>query len=194
MDEASIASEVEAAIGGDADALQRLWRSHRRWVAAVLLAHKPREAELEDLLQEVACSMVERIGELREPDRFRSWLRTVSLNAARTAGRRARTRRLFRVRRRDSALESCAPAPDAGQAEEARRLVEIVQRLHPDYSEPLLLRALRGLSQRQIAQTLGVPETTVETRLARARKMLREELDFERDCASLPVSRGRSAT
>lgn len=194
MDEASIASEVEAAIGGDADALQRLWRSHRRWVAAVLLAHKPREAELEDLLQEVACSMVERIGELREPDRFRSWLRTVSLNAARTAGRRARTRRLFRVRRRASALESCAPAPDAGQAEEARRLVEIVQRLHPDYSEPLLLRALRGLSQRQIAQTLGVPETTVETRLARARKMLREELDFERDCASLPVSRGRSAT
>jgi len=194
MDEASIASEVEAAIGGDADALQRLWRSHRRWVAAVLLAHKPREAELEDLLQEVACSMVERIGELREPDRFRSWLRSVSLNAARTAGHRARTRRLFRVRRRAAAQESCALEPDAGQAEEARRLVEIVQRLHPDYSEPLLLRALRGLSQRQIAQTLGVPETTVETRLARARKMLREELDFERDYASLPVSRGRSAT
>ncbi|MFM1822574.1 MAG: Sigma-70, region 4, partial [Planctomycetota bacterium] len=31
----------------------------------------------------------------------------------------------------------------------------------------------QGLSQRQIAELLDVPETTVETRLARARRMLR---------------------
>lgn len=30
------------------------WMTHRRWLAAVLLAHMPREADLEDLLQEVA--------------------------------------------------------------------------------------------------------------------------------------------
>lgn len=192
MEQVSLASEVEAAIGGDAEALQRVWRTHRRWVAAVLLAHKPREAELEDLLQEVACTVVERIGELRDAACFRSWLRSVSLNAARTAGRRATTRRVFRAMRMgDAVAPSPAPAPDADHHGEARRLLEIAQRLHPDYSEPLLLRAVRGLSQKQIADTLGLPETTIETRLARARRMLREELEFERDCVALPISRGR---
>jgi DNA-directed RNA polymerase specialized sigma24 family protein len=33
---------------------------------------------------------------------------------------------------------------------------------------------VQGLSQRQIADLLDVPETTVETRLARARRMLRQ--------------------
>jgi RNA polymerase sigma-70 factor (ECF subfamily) len=50
-------------------------------------------------------------------------------------------------------------------------------RLPEHYREPLLLRAVRGMSYRQIADTLGVPITTVETRLARARRMLRDELE-----------------
>lgn len=180
-------SEVRRAVEGDAEALQRLWRDHRRWVAAVLIAHKPREAELDDLLQDVALTMVQRIHELRSPDRLRPWLRTVALNAARTAGRRATTRRVMRSLK----LADNHPAPAATSAiPDAQRILDIAQRLHPDYAEPLLLRAVRGFSQRQIAETLGLPETTIETRLARARKMVREELEFERDAQSLPITQG----
>lgn len=50
-----------------------LWREHRRWVAAILLAHMPREADLEDLLQDVAVTVVSRIGELRDRTRLRGW-------------------------------------------------------------------------------------------------------------------------
>ena len=51
------------------------------------------------------------------------------------------------------------------------------QDLHPDYGEPLLMRCVRGMTYAQIADALGVPLTTVETRLARARRMLRERMD-----------------
>ena len=40
-----------------------------------------------------------------------------------------------------------------------------------------MLRAVEGLSQRSIAARLEVPVTTVETRLAKARRRLREVLD-----------------
>jgi len=81
-------AEGAAAIAGDPAALRELWRSHRRWVAAIVLSHMPSELELEDLLQDVATVVVERIGEVREPERLRSWLRTVAVNVARPGGGR----------------------------------------------------------------------------------------------------------
>jgi RNA polymerase sigma-70 factor (ECF subfamily) len=185
--------EVRLAMQGDTESMQRLWRDHRRWVAAIILAHKPREVELEDLLQEVALSMVQRMSELRDPAKFRPWLRAVAVNASRTAGRRATTRRVVRsLRLTDNEIPDTSNA--AGQVSEAQRVLQLAQRLHPDYREPLLLRAVRGLSQKQIAETLGLPETTIETRLARARRMLREEVQFEAEADTLSISSGGTAS
>jgi len=39
------------------------------------------------------------------------------------------------------------------------------------------------MSYRQIADTLSLPITTIETRLARARKMLREDIEREEELA-----------
>jgi RNA polymerase sigma-70 factor, ECF subfamily len=189
-------AEARAAIDGDPSALREMWRSHRRWVAAILMSHMPAEAELDDLLQDVATVVVERIGEVREPERLRGWLRTVAINAARTAGRKQRVRRRAMRELATSATESDGRAPGDALRDEARRqarrVLEMAMRLHPDYREPLLLRSLHGMSQKRIAETLGLPETTVETRLARARKMLREEIAFEEDLDDLPIARARS--
>jgi RNA polymerase sigma factor (sigma-70 family) len=161
--------------------LEALWHEHRRWVAAVLLAHKPREAELEDLLQEVAMTFVTRVHELRDPAALRPWLRTVAVNAARMDARRVRVRRaaLRPLQDEHDQLADPAHARDRRAAEaraEAQAALAAAQALPEEYREPLLLRCLRGLSQKQIAATLGLPETTVETRLARARRLLRERL------------------
>jgi RNA polymerase sigma-70 factor (ECF subfamily) len=171
----------EAAARGDRAALEALWRRERRRVAAVLIAHRPREEDLEDLLQEVGVVLVERLGEVRDPARLGAWLRTVALNVARGAGRGAR-----RSRARRRGLDSAAGAPDPGgelprartdARDELRQVLAWVEGLTPALAEPLLLRAVWGLAQREIAEWLGVPETTVETRLARARRMLRERIE-----------------
>ena len=45
----------------------------------------------------------------------------------------------------------------------------------PDaYREPLLLKAVHGMRSRHIAEIMGIPEATVDTRVSRARRMLRE--------------------
>jgi len=171
------------AVQGDRRAVERLWQMHRRWVAAVVLAHKPAEAELEDLLQEVALGLVDHIHELEDPARFRPWLRVLARNTAVSSGRRATTRRRF--------LRALGPAdisrPDPAAVDEermaireaTRRTLEATEVLSPDLRECLLLRAVRGMSQKGIAALLDVPETTVETRLARARRRLRAALAEE---------------
>lgn len=173
MDEHTKASLVAAAIRGDSDATRDLWETERRWVAAILLAHKPRDAELDDLLQDVAISFVRTVTSLRDVGAFRPWLRTIAINTARATGRKT-------TRRRRDASGPPAPEPAAPPAspadarDEGRALLDLALKLPEGYREPLLLRSIQGMSYRQIASLMSVPETTVETRIARARRMLRE--------------------
>ncbi|HHN77058.1 MAG TPA: sigma-70 family RNA polymerase sigma factor [Phycisphaerales bacterium] len=160
-----------------ADEIRRIWRENRRWIAAILLAHKPREADVEDLLQVVAVAVVRKIGELRDPAALRPWLRTIAINAARASGRDvSRARRHLRLIREQTPRrpqnESCDGIAERG--DEARRLMDLARTLPEGYREPLLLRCVRGMSYRQIGAVLDLPETTVETRIARGRRMLRE--------------------
>ncbi len=160
---------------GEAGALAALWTAERDFVAAVLWAHVPREGELDDLLQEVAVALVRHLHELRDLGAFRSWLRAVALNAARSALRQRE------VRRHLGALPDHDEPPDprcalarADLQDEVRAVLARIDALPSDLREALVLRAVRGLTQQQIADALGVPETTVETRLARARRLLRD--------------------
>ncbi len=168
-------------IGGGfgADEVRRIWRENRRWIAAILIAHKPRETDVEDLLQIVAVAVVRKIGELRDPSALRPWLRTVAINAARASGREvSRSHRRLSVMRTHAADtvsdDSAASDGIVERGDEARRLMELARTLPEGYREPLLLRCVRGMSYRQIGAVLDLPETTIETRIARGRRMLRE--------------------
>lgn len=174
--------------GGDADSrtgegaavrAAELWREHRRWVAAILLAYKPKWADVEDLLQEVALSFVRKGAEIREVSAIKPWLRTVAINAAHAAARsgKAKGKNLRLVGLEDAGKTDPEAGGRAGpdrEIAEGRRLMELAAELPDGYREPLLLKTVQGLSYRQIGEILGLPETTVETRIARGRKQLRE--------------------
>lgn len=179
-------SLVALARAGDEAALRALWAENRRWVAAVIITHKPTRADLDDILQDVAATLCQKVHDVEDEGAFRGWLRMVAVNAARLAGRKQE------VRQRHAAQHAAMQADDArstptsaggggivpGQmSEEAQRVLEAARSLPPEYSEPLLLRAVQGLSYRAIGQIMELPETTIETRIARARRMLRDTLD-----------------
>ena len=167
-------SDVSAAMAGDEDALRRVWNRNRNWVAGILLAHKPRSIETDDLLQVVALKVVERLGDLRDERAFRPWLRTVAINAARAAGRRHQVEAKSKLRLVRDRGEDVEDAVDSEVVEQGRVLLELAGELPEGYREPLLLRCVKGMSHREIARVLELPETTIETRIARGRRMLRE--------------------
>lgn len=182
---------IAQAIQGDHESLRRLWNQHRRWVAAVLLAHMPRTGvagggapELDDLLQEVAVTVVSKISSLRDEAAFKPWLRAVAMSIAKTSGRRTKVRKEgwlklvgFAGRDDDDRDE---PGPSSARAQalaDGRRLMELASELPDGYREPLLLKCVQGMSYKQIGEVMGLPDTTIETRIARARRMLRERAE-----------------
>lgn len=199
------------ALSGDSSALRALWHEHRGWIAAVILAHKPRSAELEDLLQEVALTVVSHLHEVKDPAAVRGWLRSVAINAARAAGRKSTRRARLarpgggvwdRLRGRgqvvDHADEASHPHPAPGDvrdaADEGERLLQLAEQIPEAYREPLLLKCARGMSYRQIGELLGLPETTIETRIARGRRMLRELAERPREVQHAAAGAGVPAT
>jgi RNA polymerase sigma-70 factor (ECF subfamily) len=189
---------IERARGGDRAAQQELWRAHRRWVAAIVLAHRPRWAELEDLLQDVAVKLIGKIHTLRDAEAFRPWLRQITINVCRGAARTNRSMLRLGSSRpadddgREPGRVAEPPAPDDLDRLEtwdaANRIMERALSLPVTYREPLLLRCVRAMTYQQIGEVLDLPVTTVETRLARARRMLREEIaDASRDHPDEPL-------
>lgn len=150
-------------------AAELLWCEHRGWLAAVVAAHAP-SADAEDALQEVALAIVRHITQLDPERNVRAWLRTVAINSVRDAARGKR-RRL----RLASAARSKGRADAETRGLEEGSVLARARALPPAYSEVLLLNA-RGMTCRQIALIMELPERTVETRLTRGRKLLREAM------------------
>jgi RNA polymerase sigma-70 factor (ECF subfamily) len=170
---------VAGAMRGDREAMEALWAEHRRWIAAVLLAHKSPLDQLEDLLQDVAMTMVSKLNTLRETRNIRAWLRIVAVNTARASARARRARPVLA----SFGGEAAGPGPSGASAvaldDEARRMLHLASKLPEAYREPLMLRAVHGMRGRHIAEILDLPEATVETRIARARRMVREYADAD---------------
>ena len=185
----------EAAAGlGDRRAMEQIWEVHRRWVAGVLLAYMPKWADLEDLLQDVAAAFVRKGHGIRDIGAVRPWLRTVAINTAYAAARSAKSRpsRAFGGDEdgpiaAGTSTDHRASPDQIGDRQQAQRLMELASQLPDGYREPLLLKAIQGLSYREIGTILDLPETTIETRIARARKQLRELAAKDESSAGAPV-------
>jgi len=165
----------------DREDVEALWRTHRRWLAAVLLAHMPNEAGLEDLLQEVALTVMKKLHQLEDPNRLRPWLRSIAINVARGT---ARAQQSGPKRVTPSPTEAFDPIDESFSRSQQRgsvrtelaHVLRLVRQLSTEHREPLLLKSVDGLSQCEIGEVLGISEEAVESRIARARRKLREAM------------------
>src|SRR5262249_59411062 len=104
-----------------------------------------------------------------------------------TAATGGRTRRRSAGRRAHLALRAAAaepsgdaaPSPEASFLDVERRdtLLAAVNELPDDQRLVVALRYFAGLSEEEVAETLGVPKGTVKSRTSRALERLRESYD-----------------
>jgi RNA polymerase sigma-70 factor (ECF subfamily) len=174
---------IAAARSGDRRALDGLIRRHERWVRGVVYSTLGRPEHVDDVTQQVWTNVCQQIGTLSDPRRWRSWLFRLARNAAIDAGQRQ-----SRLRRQSAPLptEHEHPGGDGRpvegliESEEHRRVLQAIRGLPAIYREPFVLRHMEDWSYAQIGEALDLPVDTVETRLVRARRLLRETLRVQR--------------
>src|SRR4029079_13014948 len=75
---------------------------------------------------------------------------------------------------RQPAAEDRASRGPATQVEQRVDVATMLDSLPPEYRDVIVLREWQQMSYAEMASILGVPERTAETRLTRARRMLRQ--------------------
>jgi RNA polymerase sigma-70 factor, ECF subfamily len=170
---------IEAIRAGDRYAFSELVQRHDRWIRAVVFGVLGRSDAVDDVVQQIWASVWQRIGELRDAQRWRSWLYRMARNAALDAGREiTRRRRLGENTRPQTRLEriSTPPNGEVDRDEQRREVLMAIEGLPAIYREPFVLRHLNDWSYQEIADVMDMPVDSIETRLVRARRLLREVL------------------
>ena len=128
-------------------------------------------AEAEDVHQEVFLAILRGLSGFRGEARLSTWIYRITVRiAARTRARHPAGEPL------PEGLAAPAGPDPAVRGEELRALQAAMGRLAEPQRIVLALFAVEGLSHREIADVLGIPEGTVWSRLHNARKRLRREL------------------
>lgn len=127
-------------------------------------------ADAEDATQETFLAILRGLSGFRGECRLSTWIYRIAIRTAlRIRARKPRTEAL----ETDPPDEPGDPALDR---ERSRQIRGALARLTSDHRTVLALFSIDGLSHREIAETLGIPEGTVWSRLHLARKKLAAEL------------------
>lgn len=157
----------------DESAFAVLVRRHGPTVLGVCRRVLRHRHDAEDAFQATFLILARKAGTLRRPDALGPWLHGVAYRTSAKA-RSAAARR----RAREAPFEDlpAAPSEDVVRRDLRDVLDEAIDRLPPKYRVPVVLCYLEGLTNAEAARRLGCPVATVATRLARARRRLRDRL------------------
>jgi len=170
---------VKAILKRDRAAFEEFVRRQSKWVRGVIFGVLGDSERIDDVAQQVWTTVWQQMDTMRDPQRWRTWLYRLARNAAVDAGRETtRRRKLNKALEERTEVNGKKSAVDQSAADLERRVLvaDAVRALPGLYREPFVLRHLEGWSYRQIADVLSMPVDTVETRLVRARRQLREML------------------
>jgi len=167
---------IERAQRGDREAFAQLVSLHYDFVHATAWRWSGGSADADDIAQEVCVKLGAAIRSFRGTSRFRTWLYTLTLNAARDHRRKlAREEQTFRA----YAAEPHQDAPSADDDEISSELWAAVRALPERQCDAVLLVYGEGLSHSAAADVMGCSETTVSWQVHEARKRLKSVLGKE---------------
>src|SRR5215217_2513384 len=158
---------------GDRDALEQLLAAVRPRCLNVCRQVLPYSSDAEDACQDALINIANKIGSWGRQGRFTTWMHVVAVNSARTTYRRMKSQAIS-----SDVLPLEKPDPRttsviAGTRLDLLEAMETIERDHPQYVAPLILRDVYGMSYDDIARQVGLPLGTVKAQIHHGRRLAR---------------------
>jgi RNA polymerase sigma-70 factor, ECF subfamily len=164
---------------GDRAALEDLLTAVRPRALNVCRGVFPYSPDAEDACQEALISVANKIGSWNGRGRFTTWLHVVALNAARSAYRRMKKQAVAAETEQIDRPDPRTTSVIAGTRLDMLEAMESLERDHPQYVQPLILRQYGELTYDEIAEQLDLPVGTVKAQVHHGRRLARPMLRGE---------------
>jgi RNA polymerase sigma-70 factor (ECF subfamily) len=166
---------IERCKAGDISAFEAVFERYGQKLFGLCLRMSGRKEDAEDLLQEVFVILLTKIKGFRGEAKFSTWLYRVAVNTCLNHIRKSKRVGLF------------IAADEEPQGEAGVGLEPTVQRtalkraitgLPTGYRTAVILHDLQGFNHREIAEIMGITEGASKSQLFKARKKLKEMLQY----------------
>lgn len=155
-----------------AERIESLYRRFHDNLKRFILHRVSDEAAAEDLLQEVFLRIHSRIDSLVDSSRVESWVFQIARNLIIDYYRSKKETEQI-----DESALSVEPEPEADASEHlAPAIREFINELPEPYREALILTEFEGISQKELAERLGLSFSGAKSRVQRARATLKDML------------------
>lgn len=177
---------IERTLGGEPDAFNMLVRRWERQIYGLTLRMLGRDEEAKDATQETFLSAYRNLPKFRGEAKFSSWIYRIALNICNT---KLRSRSKFAVsldeQREVSGFELAADLEDLGNEIQREQITRHVRRalqgLPFEMRQVIIMKEYEGLKFSEIAEVLGLPLSTVKTRMYTGLSELRKRLEHLRE-------------
>lgn len=151
---------IRRARAGDGAAFVELIEGQKGILYKVARSYLHNDADAADAISETVLACFEKLGTLRQPRYFRTWLVRVLIRKCQD---------MLRERKRSVPLEEAAPVAYIEQGHARVEFLALLDSLDEKYRTVLLLYYGEGFTVGEIAQAMDLKVETVKTRLRRAR-------------------------
>lgn len=170
---------------GDVAAFETLVDRYKAAVYGLAYGMLRSREDAEEAAQDTFVKLFKSRGLFEDGRRLEPWLLRIAGNTCRDLLRRRRAERVPRAMPMSPELAEIVPDPryDGRDPLEAGRLAvrHELGRLSDKLRLPLVLRYVNGLTNRQVADVLGISVSNVKVRMARAKDLLSSRLESEDD-------------
>jgi RNA polymerase sigma-70 factor (ECF subfamily) len=153
--------------------------AHKERVFLICLGFSRNTADAEDLAQEVYLKAYKNIHTVKELELSKYWLIKIAKNTCLDFGRKRRPYQLSLPESEIKQSDSSNPESQMISREKLRSLKRTIQKLPKKQREVFVLREYGDLSYKEIAEVMKINKGTVMSRLIRARRGIRNQMEGE---------------
>ncbi len=159
---------------GKRSAQAALFRKYSKKMFGISIIYTKDKTEAEDVVQEGFLKIFQNIKQYSGRGSFEGWMRRIMIN---TALERFRKEKYMFPVSEPHKYSNDVSYDDIISAISANDLLQLIHELSPQYRMVFNLFAIEGYSHQEIAEKLGVSESSSKSNLSRARKILQQRIE-----------------